>query len=290
MIGGNGNDTYWVDSMDDYVKEAVGGGFDTVLADNSFRLTAGQEIERLFARNATATWSMTLTGNEFDNAIRGNAGANILDGGKGNDILTGNGGNDTFLFTKGSGQDIITDFGVGDTIDISDFLKARMSATVSEVGGNAKISFANGDSLVLEGVHADGLVATATGYSATTSVGQHNGGSFDAVGYLLSNPDLGRAGLGEDGALRHWIEKGIAEGRAGDSLYGHDQASHDAVIGGHTLGQLETAGDRDWFGVTLSQGQHVSFALKGRGRRRRAVGSVPHSVRRDRQADRRGRQ
>ena len=62
------------------------------------------------------------TGNELDNVIVGNSADNIITGLGGDDTLTGNIGSDVFVFSSGSGNDIITDFTRGaDKIDISAF-------------------------------------------------------------------------------------------------------------------------------------------------------------------------
>ena len=67
-----------------------------------------------------------LTGSEFDDVLIGNAGANVFTGGIGRDILEGNGGNDVFAFrslaemgTTSTTWDVISDFTVGDRIDLS---------------------------------------------------------------------------------------------------------------------------------------------------------------------------
>ena len=74
-----------------------------------------------------------LTGSAFDDKLTGDGGANALIGGSGADTLTGAGGkdmltgglgNDTFVFTtlqdsSIAAPDLITDFAVGDMIDLS---------------------------------------------------------------------------------------------------------------------------------------------------------------------------
>ena len=96
MTGGVGNDTYYVDDALDTVIEAVGGGFDVVLASVNYALAAGQEIERLVTTSVAGTGALMLTGNEINNQIYGNNGANIIDGLGGRDLMTGYGGNDSY--------------------------------------------------------------------------------------------------------------------------------------------------------------------------------------------------
>ncbi|WP_146035778.1 calcium-binding protein, partial [Methylopila sp. Yamaguchi] len=99
MYGLAGNDTYLVDDAADRVYEAAAGGtLDTVkVAANVLRyaLLAGQEIESLAAADVAGFAALSLTGNEFGQAITGNAGDNVLKGGLGADALNGKGGVDT---------------------------------------------------------------------------------------------------------------------------------------------------------------------------------------------------
>lgn len=68
--------------------------------------------------------NLELNGGAGNDTITGSTGGDVIVGGNGADLLTGNGGNDTFVFV-GTGQssrlvtDTITDFGVGDLIDLS---------------------------------------------------------------------------------------------------------------------------------------------------------------------------
>jgi Ca2+-binding RTX toxin-like protein len=125
LVGGAGADRYTVDSLDDVVTEAAGGGLDTVLAVSNYALTAGAEVEVLaangfagpgtttpattLAATNTTTASIYLVGNEFAQAIYGSGGDNIIlgsaaaNGNAGvNDTLVGLGGNDTYrVFSSG---------------------------------------------------------------------------------------------------------------------------------------------------------------------------------------------
>jgi hypothetical protein len=109
-----------------------------------------------------------LTGNALANIISGAGGNDILDGRGGNDILSGGGGNDTltggagddrFLFAPGFGSDIITDFSAGaltdDRIDLTAFPKFKMTGIqnlTTQVGADAVLNFASGDTITLKNV------------------------------------------------------------------------------------------------------------------------------------------
>ena len=63
----------------------------------------------------------TLLGSSGSDTLMGGAGNDIVDGGSGYDLMEGGAGNDTFVFSAGSGADVIYDFaagGVDDKIDL----------------------------------------------------------------------------------------------------------------------------------------------------------------------------
>ena len=74
LRGGAGDDVYTVDATD-LVDEALGEGFDTVLADFSAALGANLEALKLVGREA-----LDATGNVLANALAGNDAANTLSG------------------------------------------------------------------------------------------------------------------------------------------------------------------------------------------------------------------
>lgn len=138
MLGGLNSDAYYVDNIDDFVGEYVGGGLhDTVYASiASYNLTTPYEITTAVENLIfNGTGSFVGTGNYLANEITGGTAADILDGGLGNDTitgglgadrLTGGAGKDVFKFADGdsraggSVRDTITDFTHGeDKIDIS---------------------------------------------------------------------------------------------------------------------------------------------------------------------------
>lgn len=66
-----------------------------------------------------------LVGGDGDDRLNGDAGDDLLVGGGGNDTLNGGGGNDIYLFSRGSGEDIIFGSGLaGDTLRFDASLNA----------------------------------------------------------------------------------------------------------------------------------------------------------------------
>ena len=96
-----GDDLYIVDNASDLVWEEVGQGYDTVIANASFALSANVEV----LKAAAGTLAINLVVNALANEIFGNLGANEIHGLDGNDRLFGDGGNDRIL--GGSGQDFL---------------------------------------------------------------------------------------------------------------------------------------------------------------------------------------
>lgn len=104
MVGGRGDDTYYVrDSGDSVIEElASGGGTDIVYSSVSFRL--GDNVENLALFDTAAN----ATGNAIDNVITGNDYDNRLNGMEGADTMVGGHGNDTYYVDN-----------VGDVVDES---------------------------------------------------------------------------------------------------------------------------------------------------------------------------
>ncbi|MDH1561110.1 heme peroxidase [Pseudomonas chengduensis] len=106
MVGGIGDDIYWVDHVGDRVIEQVGEGIDQVRTALS-SYTLGANVENLWYYG---TGSFTGTGNTLDNIIQGSTGNDRLNGGAGNDRLIGGGGDDIFVFGPNFGNDRVMDF------------------------------------------------------------------------------------------------------------------------------------------------------------------------------------
>ncbi|MDG3442400.1 beta strand repeat-containing protein [Nitrospirillum amazonense] len=113
-----------------------------------------------------------------------------------------------------------------------------------------------GDLIAAFGANAD---AGATHY-ITTGHTEGRTVTFDGVAYLLSHPSL--AGLGVEGAITQWIQHGYAQGNDnGSAMFGHEQTSHGFGLGLAVTGAVDTAGDHDWYQLTLTTGQQLAVEL-----------------------------
>jgi Ca2+-binding RTX toxin-like protein len=102
LIGGAGNDTYFVDNSGDFVVENAGGGTaDTIQSSLTYSLVGLANVENL---TLTLTGIINGTGNSGNNVLTGNGVNNVLSGGAGNDTLNGLAGIDTLI--GGTGNDI----------------------------------------------------------------------------------------------------------------------------------------------------------------------------------------
>lgn len=95
LIGGLGDDTFYVDSIADVVVEAVGEGNDHVYSTVNFSLAATANIEQV---TLTGFANIYAVGSVHDDVITGNTGNNYFYGGLGNDEIDGGYGSDRFVF------------------------------------------------------------------------------------------------------------------------------------------------------------------------------------------------
>ncbi len=156
MHGGTGDDIYYLYSTINRAVEAPGQGIDTINTWMSYTLP--DNIENLIVtgdgRNAF--------GNSLDNIISGGSGKQTIDGGAGNDVLKGGGGADTFVFAKGNGTDLITDFGADDFIRLDGYGVTSFDNLLSastQKGSDLWLNFDNGESVVMANKTANDLSA-----------------------------------------------------------------------------------------------------------------------------------
>jgi RHS repeat-associated protein len=109
LMGGKGNDTYFVDNAADTIIENTDEGTDRVFSIIDYTLT--DNVEKLTLQGTTA---IDGTGNELNNSITGNAADNVLTGDLGNDTLNGGAGADTMI--GGLGNDSYNVDNAADTI------------------------------------------------------------------------------------------------------------------------------------------------------------------------------
>jgi Ca2+-binding RTX toxin-like protein len=157
LQGGDGNDAYIVDNVNDSVAELIGQGTDIVYAAVNFTLDSN--IENL---TLSGTANLNATGNDIANSLTGNDGDNTIKGAGGLDTLTGGNGADVFVIgdstanaygiDKSNTFALITDFTVGTdslqlkgssgdySIDSTDLTQVTITSTDISVGLVAKIN------------------------------------------------------------------------------------------------------------------------------------------------------
>ena len=98
----------------------------------------------------------TLFGGAGRDILTGGEGNDRLRGGAGNDVLTGGSGSDTFVFARGDGDNLVTDFSGRDLVRLEGFTLAEVSSAWN--GFN---------SVVVAGAGDDRVSITLQGYSVT---------------------------------------------------------------------------------------------------------------------------
>jgi VCBS repeat-containing protein len=213
MIGGRGNDAYYVDANHgrrghrvDRVIEHANEGHDAVYSKASFRLPAHvEDLHLLGGRNLDGT------GNAQANWIEGNRGRNRLKGGAGDDLLQGMGGRDELrggrgidVLQGGRGRDTLVDRSGSTVFDggrgddsmtggrSADFFAGGRGNDVLHLGGGDDvIAFRKGDGtdriegerqngvLVLGGVRYEDLLFRKDGRDLVLDLGGHDRLVFD---------------------------------------------------------------------------------------------------------------
>ncbi len=134
LLGGDGDDTYQVQDINDTVVELADGGSDLVRTGLDY--TLGANVERLVILAS----ARVATGNALDNIIVGTGGGDTISGLNGADTLRGGAGRDTILggsgvdiLDGGAGKDTMTGGAARDTFQfrfLDDFSNVRSTADV----------------------------------------------------------------------------------------------------------------------------------------------------------------
>jgi Ca2+-binding RTX toxin-like protein len=197
--GGSGNDTILLSSGYGYGAFATGdGGNDQITGSDRGDLIQGNDGNDI------------LFGGAGDDELDGGADADVLRGDTGNDTLTGGTGNDLFQFGQGGGHDIITDFTVGDVVQIDGYDSVQ---SITAVDGNVIVAFSDADQITFQNMD----IATVEGglqFAAPTD---------DTLIGGPNNDDLRGFG-GNDTITGNGGDDLLAGGSGADTIYGGDGA------------------------------------------------------------------
>ncbi|WP_434055990.1 MAG: M10 family metallopeptidase C-terminal domain-containing protein [Roseibium sp.] len=164
LIGGEGADTLIGGAGDDraqYSDATSGVTADLAHSANNTGEAAGDtydSIEHLYGSN----YSDSLRGDSGRNWLWGAAGDDHIVGGEGNDLLSGGAGADTFEFRFGDGDDVISDFSVGeDELYFASGLSVVSSHEANVFGGSELdtiLTLNSGDTIVLSDLSGISIV------------------------------------------------------------------------------------------------------------------------------------
>lgn len=178
LVGGNGDDTYYVQSNSDTVIELANEGTDTVFSNSGYTLPSNVENLTLTSYFSDQSSDYYAIGNDLNNVIVGNEYNNIIQGKNGNDTIIGNGGND--ILDGGLGKDTFV-FGIG---------SASITRNTYTVGGR---TYNNPvfDKIIGFEIGTDTLDVYGNGIRKPTNIGKLNVAnnlfSYDNVMFALNS-------------------------------------------------------------------------------------------------------
>ncbi len=200
LLGGLGDDTYYITDGRETIFEYAGEGRDIIYTSLSHGLAAGSHVEVLSAISLSSTDPLQLSGNELNQEIYGNAGANILRGGGGFDLLLGGFGDDEYYITSG-GETIFEYAGQGRDIIYTGLSHGLAAGSHVEV--LSAISLSSTDPLQLSGNELDNEIYGNAGANVLRGGGGTDfllGGLGDDEYYITSGGEtiFEYAGQGRD--------------------------------------------------------------------------------------------
>ncbi len=250
MVGGVGDDIYYVDDVNDRIVENSNEGTDLVKTTTSYTLSNNIEnLEMLEgAINGTGNGlNNRILGNDKDNTLTGKFGDDIYIGGKGNDVIVDNGGNNIITLAKGDGNDTVVltnqesraystseykdgfiwnynNFAkVSNEIVFSDIQRDEVSFSLSENNSIANnsliIKYGDSDSITIEDFLENPELTKIT----------YSDGSFDSLEDIYNELTIELLGTDqEDDMAGHDSIKNIIHGQAGD----------DTITGGKNIDKI----------------------------------------------------
>lgn len=177
MSGGEGDDTYVVNNINDEIIERVGEGIDRVQSwANSYTLS--DNVENLELEGSSGAegngnaLNNIIVGGSGDDTLRGEAGEDVLIGGTGVDEMFGGADHDVFVIrTFDEGGDIIRDFEAGtDTLDLRGVGQAGETLVFRQDGTNTVVELDGNTVAVLRNTEASSLVDGRDVWSGDASV------------------------------------------------------------------------------------------------------------------------
>jgi Ca2+-binding RTX toxin-like protein len=222
LVGGAGDDTYFVGNTATYLLENANEGTDTVHSTVHFRLLAN--VENLVLDGSADLQGYgngdanTLTGNAGNNLLSGDAGADTMQGGAGNDTYFVDDGGDLVIENANAGTDAVF-ASVGYTLAANvETLVLQGAGALSGTGNSsANALFGNtGDNTLDGGAAADVLMGGAGNDTFVFHAGEANGdmisdfaGNGAALGDSLQFVGFGTAAQGatftQIGVSNQWV-------------------------------------------------------------------------------------
>ncbi len=218
LIGGAGDDTYYLWDSTARPIEAAGEGTDTIYANFWGPIVMPDNTERLFLGTAG---SVQATGNASDNEIHSGPVGATIDGGGGDDTIYGGDGADVFVIRAGEGSDTIHGFTSGfDVISLFGFgltSFAQVEAAARQIDQDVVIDLGDSQVLTLAGIDLDQLTAADFGFSRVDDPApegftklQNSGTTIVENGVYVSNNVWNPGNLveGRDYAISSYYEPG----------------------------------------------------------------------------------
>ncbi|PYD22726.1 calcium-binding protein [Pseudomonas savastanoi pv. glycinea] len=299
VLSTDGNDSVWGYASDDTLSGGLGddvlyglagndvlkgdAGNDILYgADGADSLSGGDDQDNLSGGNGADL----LAGGSGNDYLSGEAGDDVLNGGAGNDTLSGGEGSDTYRFSRGWGQDTISNYdpstNKSDAIEFaSDILPGDIvitrsyddlvltlrgttdQITVASYFGSDGLSsyqletirFADGTSWALDQVKSLAVLSTdgndsIRGYASDDTL---NGGLGDDVLYGLAGNDVLKGDAGNDILYGAAGADSLSGGSGNDYLFG--DAGDDVLNGGAGNDTLSGGEGSDTYRFSRGWGQ-----------------------------------
>jgi len=190
MAGSGGNDTYFVDSLDDIIRELANGGNDTViLLSRDLQIRQIANVEHIIYADGSTV--QPGGGGETPPSVGDNTMTSIILGDARNETLIGRGGDDTILGKGGNdriigGRDSLASRDINNTIDIA----ALKDQTKSDDGNDTLYGAAGNDTIlggqgndILDGGSGDDRLSGQAGIDIF-----RGGDGIDTVDYSQESP------------------------------------------------------------------------------------------------------